>query len=355
MSQLDTQEGGGVGRDGTGQGRTEAGEEGLEAAAAVELADDTTKSDVALGGLEARLDGVDGEDGNPHGNTGSTTGGDDGADAEVAGGLAGDGVLGAEGALDVLVGGKVGGGAGAVAGEGGDAAAEDGADAALLVELADDVEAAVVFGLLAGAEGLLALDLEDDLDALKGGGDGGHGDGGEETGGGDLADGEAVWADLGDAADYLLADTVAPEGDGDCGRGGLVWGAARKRVHGKLTHGSDADEGRADTGVETSAQTIAGNALLDDVNGGRVDAALGGLQADLDEVKRVADDDGADTTDGAGAGVAQLVEEARGGLGLDLLGVGQLLDDGLCGGGGGAGGGHCGGKDVAGCEAAGVY
>lgn len=216
VSQLDTQECSSIGRDGTGEGRTESGEECLVAATAVNLANDAAEGDVAFGRLEARLDGVNGEDGDPHGDAGGTTGGDDGAEAQVAGGLAGDGVLGAEPALDVLVGGEVRGGAGPVAGESGDAAAEDGAQAALTVELADDVDAAAVLWLLAGGKRLLALNLENNLDALKGGGDGGLGDGGEEAGGGDLADGEAVGADAGDAADNLLADTISPERNGDC-------------------------------------------------------------------------------------------------------------------------------------------
>lgn len=188
VSQLDTQERGRVGRHGTSQRRAEAREEGLVAAAGVQLPDDAAQRHVALGRLQARLDRVDGEDGDPHGDTGRTTGGDDGAEAQLARGPAGDGVLGAEAALDVLVGGKVAGGAGAVAGERGDAAAEDAAHAALLVELADDVDAAVVLGLLARRERFLALDLKDDLDALKGRRDGGHGNGGEKTGGGHLGD-----------------------------------------------------------------------------------------------------------------------------------------------------------------------
>lgn len=91
-------------------------------------------------------------------------------------------------AFDVLVRGEVGGGARPVAGEGHGAAAEDAADAAVGVELAHDVEAAGVAGLFAGGELFLALDLEEDFDALEGGGDESHGDGGEESGRGDLAD-----------------------------------------------------------------------------------------------------------------------------------------------------------------------
>lgn len=177
MRELHAEEGRGVGGHRPRQRGTETREEGLEAALAVELPDDAAQGDVALRGLQTGLDSVDGEDGDPHGDAGGGTGARHGGQAELAGGLA-LGVLGAHLALDVLVGGEVGGAAGTVPGEGGDAAAEDAADAALAVELADDVEAAVVLWLLAGSELLLALHLEDDLDALEGGGDGGHGDGG---------------------------------------------------------------------------------------------------------------------------------------------------------------------------------
>lgn len=195
MRQLDAQECSSVCRHRASERRSKAWEKGLVAALAVQLADDASDGDVALGGLQTRFDGIDWEDGNPHGHAGTGTGAGNGRQAQLAGGLAGLGVRRAQLALDDLVGGEVGGASGAVAGEGGGAAAEDGAQAALAVELAHDVEAAVVFGLLAGRELLLALDLEDDLDALKGGGDGGRGDGGEEAGGGELAGREAVGAD----------------------------------------------------------------------------------------------------------------------------------------------------------------
>lgn len=214
VSQLDTQEGGGVGGHGSAQSRTEAREEGLDTSLSVELADDASQRDVALGGLQTRLDGIDGEDGNPHGNTGSTTCSHDGGNAQLARGVA-VGVLGAELGLDDLVRGKVTGGSGTITGERGEGAAEDGADAALLVELADDVAGAAVLGLLAGRELLLALDLQNNLDALEGGRDGRHGDGREEAGGRGLGDGEAVGADGADARDDLLAEIVAPEGHGD--------------------------------------------------------------------------------------------------------------------------------------------
>ncbi len=116
-----------------------------------------------------------------------------------------------------------------------------------------------------------------------------------------------------------------------------------REERGVLTHGGDANERRADTGIQALAQAIAGNALADDVDGRRVDARLGSLQADFDEVKGVADDDGADAAHAAGDEAAGLVDEAGGGGGLDLfllVGRGELvleaLDDGLGRGGAGA-------------------
>lgn len=216
MRKLNAQKRSSIRRHRTSERRSKAREESLVAALAVQLADDASDGDVALGSLQTRLDGIDGEDGNPHGHAGTGSGAGNGRQAQLAGGLAGLGIGRAQLLLDDLVGGEVGGAAGPVAGEGGGAATEDGAQAALAVELAHDVEAAAVFGLLAGRELLLALDLEDDLDALKGRGDGRHGDGREEAGGGELAGREAVRADGRGGADDLLAEIVAPEGDGDC-------------------------------------------------------------------------------------------------------------------------------------------
>ena len=144
--------------------------------------------------------------------------------------------------LHVLVRGEIRRGAWPVAGQRHGAAAEDTFDAALGVELAHDVEAAGVAGLFAGGEGFLALDLEEDFDALEGSGDEGHGDGGEEAGGGELGDGEGGGVGGGgggggggEGGDEVFADAVAlrwvgemggkargvgrayPERDGDCG------------------------------------------------------------------------------------------------------------------------------------------
>lgn len=215
MSQLDAQESSGIGWDSSGEGGTETGEEGSVTAPAVDITDDAANSDVALGGLEARLDGVDGEDGNPHGNTSTSAGAGDGSEAQLTGGLASDGVLGAESALDILVGGEVGSGSRTITSESGDAAAEDGANTAFAVELANDVHTATILGLFAGGKLLLALNLENNLDSLKGGGDSRHGNGGEEASGGELGQGEAIWADSGDVVDELFADIITPEGDGD--------------------------------------------------------------------------------------------------------------------------------------------
>lgn len=332
MRQLDTEEGGGVGGHGSRERGAESGEEGLEAAVRVDAAHDAANGDVALGGLQPALDCVDGEDGNPHGDTGGGTGGGDGGQGDLSRALAGDGVLGGETALDVLVGGEVGGGARAVTGEGSGGAAEDGAQATLGIELADDVVRALVARRLAGLE-LLGLDLEDDLDALKGSGDGRHGNGGEEAGSGGLADREGLRGGVFgvDAADNVLAEVVGPEGDGDW-RGwseeDCLRRPARQVGDGRtLTHGGHANEGRRDTGVQTTAEAIASNALPDNVNGGRVDALVGGLQADLDEIEGVADNDGTDTTKATGSEGAQLGGASADGLFRIFLGLSLGLGD----------------------------
>lgn len=61
------------------------------------------------------------------------------------------------------------------------------------------------------------MDLQNDLHALEGGGDGGHGDSGEEAGGGDLGDGEGAIgrSNGGDGSDEVFAEVITPEGDGD--------------------------------------------------------------------------------------------------------------------------------------------
>lgn len=201
-----------VGGHGTAQRGPEAGEEGLETTVAVDGADGAPDGGTTGVTLQARLDGVDGEDGDPHGHTGGTTGRQDGGHGQIARDVA-VGILGGQAALDVLVGGEVGGGTGAITGQGHGAAAEDAADATLLVQLTDDVHAARVLGLLARRGRVLALDLQQHLDPLEGGGDEGHGNGGEETRGGDLTDavlGSVVLhAHVGHAADDRLAQIIA--------------------------------------------------------------------------------------------------------------------------------------------------
>jgi hypothetical protein len=89
-------------------------------------------------------------------------------------------------------------------------------------------------------------------------------------------------------------------------------------VRGELTHGRDTHQRCTHAGVQPAAQPVPRDAPAHDVNGGRVDAALGGLQADLDEVEGVADDDGADAAEAAGGQGAQL-RPGGGGGGHDLL------------------------------------
>lgn len=301
LRQLDAQERSRVRGHSSGQRRAQAGEEGPEAAAAdVNLLDGAADSGVALSRLQPALDGVDREDRDPHGHASRTTGRHDGSEAQLAGLAVGR--LGREAALDDLVGGEVGGGAGPVAGEGHGGAAEDGAHAALLVELAHDVEAAAVLGLLARRELLLALDLEQDLDALEGRGDERHGDGGEEAGGRGLGDGELVVVDGRHGRDELLADVVTPERHGE--------------------HGRDAHQGRRDTGIEAPSQAFPGNRPPDHIHGAAVHALLRRLQPHLDQVERVPDDDGAHAADAAGHQRAQRLQARLGRLGHLLL---QLL------------------------------
>ena len=239
MRQLDTQESSSISRHRSRQRGRKAREEGLVTARPVKLLHHTTNRDVALRSLQPALDGIDREHGDPHSHTGTGTRNGNRAQAKLAASLAGNGILGRQRLLDVLVRGEVGGGTGTVARERGDGATEDGTDTALAVKLAHDVHAARVLGLFAGGKLLLALDLQDHLDALKGRGDGRHGDGGEEAGGGDLGDGQvAVGGDGGGGAHDLLAEVVAPEGDGDCRwDGGLVICHIRKegekRVNGE--------------------------------------------------------------------------------------------------------------------------
>ncbi len=156
--------------------------------------------------------------------------------------------------------------------------------------MSHDIYAAGVFGFFAWSELFLALDLKQDFDALKRGGDERHGDGGEEARGADLAD--AVLRDsvlVGNRREVLdkgFADAVAPEGDHE--------------------HGGYADEGGGDAGIEASGQSFAGDGFACHVEGGFVDAAFGGLHAHFDEVEGVADDDSADAADAAGDEVAEL-------------------------------------------------
>lgn len=177
---------GSVGRNSTSQGRTKPGEECLHTTAGVDRADRTADGRTARSTLHARLDGVDGEDGDPHGDTSSTTSRQDGGHRELPGDVAVL-ILGGEGALDVLVGGEVGGRSGTIPSERHGATPEDTADSTLLVQLADDIHSTGVLGLLAGWGWVLTLDLEQHLDTLERRRDQGHGDGGEETGSRDLA------------------------------------------------------------------------------------------------------------------------------------------------------------------------
>ncbi len=122
------------------------------------------------------------------------------------------------------------------------------------------------------------------------------------------------------------------------GRGVSLVERGDRREEGRgHTHGRDAHERRGDAGVQAAAQAILGDALPDDVHGARVDALLGGLEAHLDQVKGVADDDGAHAAEAAGDKRPHLGKaggRSRLGLGLDLglellLALGNVREGGL--------------------------
>ena len=69
----------------------------------------------------------------------------------------------------------------------------------------------------------MALDLEEDFDALEGGGDEGHGDGAEEAGEGDLRDAVGGWGGGREGVDEAFAHVVA------LGEKGVsFWGGGRR-------------------------------------------------------------------------------------------------------------------------------
>ena len=120
---------------------------------------------------------------------------------------------------------------------------------------------------------------------------------------------------------------------------------------GKRTHRWHANERRAHAGVKTSPQPIAGNAFANNVYGRGVDTALSGLKTDLHKSKRMAHDDGAETTEATGSKSAGLLGEAGGCASLGVVlwfrsgrNVLELVDDAsLDGGVWSIGGGHVGG------------
>lgn len=147
----------------------------------------------------------------------------------------------------------------------------------------------------------LALELQNDLDSLKGSSDGCSGDGGEETCGRDLGDGEALLGvHLGHRRHNLLTDIVTPERDGE--------------------HGGDSDQGSHDSSVEASG-TVGLHDATDHVHGALVLARRAGLQTHLDQIKRMTNQNGADTskaTGGEGLGLRQeRLESGRGSDGLN--------------------------------------
>lgn len=138
------------------------------------------------------------------------------------------------------------------------------------------------------------------------------------------------------------ADKNCVSGEQPGSRGGAQSRKTGMERDQKRTHWRDTDKRRAHAGVQSSLEPIARNALAHDVDSGRVDALLGGLQADLDKVEGMANNDGADATEAAGGEGAEL-RKPRGCGGFCVgfyfvLGLGkawELVIEGLVQGGGG--------------------
>jgi hypothetical protein len=219
MGQLDAQESRSVGRHSSSQGRAKARKESLDTSSPIDFSNDTSYGGFPLCALQPRLDSVDGEDGDPHGHSSGSTSTRHSAETELT-------AFRSHLPLDILVGGKVGGAAGAVSRQSGHRAPKDAADSAFFVQLPDNIDAPGVAGFLAGEERLLSLDLEEHFDSFEGCGDQRHGDGGEEAGSRDLRDREGcVFLGLGgEAFDQGFAGVEAPEGDGDWEGGRVLAG-----------------------------------------------------------------------------------------------------------------------------------
>jgi hypothetical protein len=88
-----------------------------------------------------------------------------------------------------------------------------------------------------------------------------------------------------------------------------------------LTHGRDTHQRSADAGIETPSQAVASNAFAHAVDGALIHTLVGRLEADLDEIKGMAHDDGTNASKAAGRKRPQLRQATAGsglGLGLDL-------------------------------------
>ena len=180
---------GSIGRNSPEKSRTKTGEESLESSSSVQRTDRTANSRPTRVTLQSRLDRIDREDGDPHGNTSTTTGGYNRRNRKFTGSI--PVLIGRrQHSLNVLVRGKVGSGTGTITGQSHGAASKHATDSTFLIQLPHDVQTARVLGLLAGRRRVLALDLQKDLDPLKGSCYQGHGNGGEEPSRRDLGYGE---------------------------------------------------------------------------------------------------------------------------------------------------------------------
>ena len=270
LRHLDTNEHGGIGREGSRHGRAKALEERANTVSGDGVPSAVQEAAVRAlrSTLVARLDRVGGDGNSPHGHAGKTTCGDGVGNVQVVHASA----LGGKRPLGDFVGSEVGRASGTITRERGTRALEDGADTTLLVQLAHHVARATVLG----GTSRLALQLQQHLDALSRSSHqrGWHGT--KETGKPELTEREVLVRALRRRGVHnLLAQVVGQEGE--CKDGGHT------------------NQRRAHTAVET-LDTIRRDGLADHIHRARVGTRRGGLQTGLDQVEGVADKDGADAT-----------------------------------------------------------
>lgn len=248
LSNLHTNEGGSVGWERSGQSWTHTWEEGLDTTLAVDLLGGSSDRNVDVGRLLGRLDGVNWENTEPHGNTSKTTGNRNGTQRQV---LTWSGQL----LLQDLVGSKVKSRTWTVSGQSSSGTLENGSDTTGLVHLSNDRT----------HSGLLTVsNLHHNLDSLEWSSDQSSWNSRDETSSRGLTNSKVLGLLASVRTDNLLTHVVTPEGNSE--------------------HRSNTQQWRQHTSVETKS-TVLGQGALKTLGGGLVNTSL---QTNLDQVEWVA-------------------------------------------------------------------